>query len=307
MTPHDARLPPFRDPDVLLRGLAAANYHKGGIKTLRLFRVERAFFARLQDDARRYVEQFQPSLVEAQGHVTSWTKPYGHVVQFSLLNRSGRPDDASADHDPDGTGKRFHQPDLFPALAAWIAAFPEAVNMRLNGLGARAGLSPHEEHIVRRRPGHAAFVSVRFHLPLLTNPEAELLLDGEMFHLEEGAVFLFNNGCIHSAVNRAARFRYHLVWDMPLSAGVFASMFQGMAPAAFLEPATGPASVVEPVGHVGVADYETYGAAHDLYDRLRLARAGIPRRVFQRAFNEVDYTRHRLFDRLGLVSAARVV
>src|SRR6185503_10205581 len=108
----------------------------------------------------------------------------------------------------------------------FISAFPEAANMRLNGLGTRGGLSPHEEHVVRRQPDGACWLSVRFHLPVRTTAEAEVLLDGELFRLEEGAVFLFNNGCVHSAVNRGPEFRYHLVWDMPLTARVFRLMFQ---------------------------------------------------------------------------------
>jgi hypothetical protein len=296
-----ATLPPFADPRALLRGLARANYHKGGLKTLRLFRVEAALFARLQDDTRRFVERHHPSQVDAEGHVTNWTRPFGTVVQFSLLNRSGLPEDTSADHDPDASGKRFHWPELYPALAAFIAAFPEAANMRLNGLGARGGLSPHEEHVVRRPGGRACFLSVRFHLPVRTNPAAEVLLDGELFRLEEGCVFLFNNGCVHSAVNRGGEFRYHLVWDMPLTARVFSAMFQAEPPPApFLRRVSGRDCAVEASGRLRVADYETYGPPRDLYDRMGMARLGLPRRLFQRAYNDVDYLRHRLFDRVAL-------
>jgi hypothetical protein len=296
----DGTVPPIADPHCLLRGLARANYHRGGVKTLRLFRVERAFFARLQEDTRRFVARHQPSEVRAEGHVTSWTRPFGTVVQFSLKNRSGRPEDTSSDHDPDRAGKRFHWPEEFPALAAFIDAFPDAVNMRLNGLGTRGGLSPHEEHVVRRPRDGPCFVSVRFHLPVRTTDEAEVLLDGELFRLEEGSVFLFNNGCIHSAVNRGPAFRYHLVWDMPLSARVFSAMFRAVPPAPFLAPAAGADCVVAPVGRVAVTDYETYGPPREIYDRLRLGGLGVPRRLFQRAYNAFDYARHRLFERLAL-------
>jgi aspartyl/asparaginyl beta-hydroxylase len=293
--------PPFADARDVLRGLARANYHKGGLKTLRLFRVEDGFFARLQEDVRRFVERHQPSEVQSGDHVTHWTKPFGAVLQFSLFNRSGRPQDTSSDHDPDPRGKRFHWPAEYPALAAFIAAFPEAANMRLNGLGTRGGLSPHEEHVVRRQAGRACFLSVRFHLPVRTTAEAEVLLDGELFRLEEGSVFLFNNGCVHSAVNRGPEFRYHLVWDMPLTAGVFTLMFQAAPPpAAFLRRLEGGECAVDPAGRVRVTDYETYGPPRELYDRLRVARVGLPRRLFQRAYNHVDYLRHRLFDRVAL-------
>jgi hypothetical protein len=294
-------LPPFAQAAPLLRGLARANYHRGGLKTLRLFRVERGFFGTLQDETRRFVERHPPSAVHAAGHVTGWTRPFGAVVQFSLLNRSGRPDDTASDHDPDPRGKRFHWPELYPALAAFIAAFPEAANMRLNGLGTRGGLSPHEEHVVRRQRGGPAWLSVRFHLPVRTTPQAEVLLDGELFRLEEGSVFLFNNGCVHSAVNAGADFRYHLVWDMPLTAQVFERMFgSSRPPAAFLERLAGSDARVAPGARVRIRDYETYGPPRELYDRLRLGRLRVPRRVFQRAYSRIDYVRHRLFDRLVL-------
>lgn len=292
--------PPFADPRDVLHGLARANYHKGGLKTLRLFRVEGGFFAELQEETLRFAQRHPPSQVQAGDHVTNWTKPFGTVVQFSLLNRSGRPDDTSADHDPDPRGKRFHWPEQYPALAALIAAFPEAANVRLNGLGTRGGLSPHEEHVVRRQTGGACWLSVRFHLPVRTTAEAEVLLDGELFRLEEGAVFLFNNGCVHSAVNRGPELRYHLVWDMPLTARVFALMFQDAPPPAFLRRLEGSDCQVAPVGRLQVADYETYGPPRDLYDRLHVGRLGLPRRLFQRAYNDVDYVRHRLFDRVAL-------
>ena len=109
------------------------------------------------------------------------------------------------------------------------------------------------------------------------------------------------NGCVHSAVNRGAEFRYHLVWDMPLTAGVFALMFGAAPPGvAFLRRLHGHECAVEPSGHVRVRDYETYGPPRELFDRLRVARLGLPRRLFQRAYNEIDYLRHRLFDRVAL-------
>jgi hypothetical protein len=51
---------------------------------------------------------------------------------------------------------------------------------------------------------------------------------------------------------------------------------------------------------VPVTDYETYGPPREIYDRLRLGRLGVPRRVFQRAYNAFDYARHRLLERIAL-------
>lgn len=102
-------------------------------------------------------------------------------------------------------------------------------------------------------------------------------------------------------MNRGPEFRYHLVWDMPLTARVFRLMFQATPPpAGFLERTCARDCVVDPVGRVRITDYETYGPPRDLYDRLRVGRLGVPRRLFQRAFNNYDYLRHRLRDSVSL-------
>lgn len=225
------------DPLLLLRGIRDANYHRPGIRCLRLFTADSPTLQRLTAEAERLRARHTPSLPSAPDHVTAWTSPRGRVEQFSLLNASGRYDDFSRDHDLSCLGKRLHHRTRYPALSALADALPHLVNFRINVLGPRAALTPHEEHsVVRSRTGTVG-VRARFHLPLVTNPEASLLLESDVHHLEAGTVFLVNHGCVHAAENAGATDRIHLVWDMLLTARAAEVMFgRGAAPAGFTRP-----------------------------------------------------------------------
>lgn len=209
----------------LLHGIRDANYHLGGIRCLRLFHLSDLPFAELRDEVVTLCANERPSNVRRPEHITNWTQPYGEVWQYSLLNASGRYEDFSTDHDLSCFGKRFHAAWRYPSLARFVEALPQALNFRINVLGARSGLSPHEEHTVILSQRGTVTLRVRFHLPVVTNEEAELILDGEVYHLEEASIYFVNNGCIHSALNRGATERVHLVWDMLLTREVCELMF----------------------------------------------------------------------------------
>jgi hypothetical protein len=104
-----------------------------------------------------------------------------------------------------------------------LSVLPDLVNCRLNLLGPRASLSPLHSlvHIGDGRVG----ARVRFHLPLVTNLHAELTIDGHVYHLLPGTVYLINHGCVHSAHNGGDAYRLHLVWDMRLSREAYRAMF----------------------------------------------------------------------------------
>lgn len=212
-------------PQEVLSGIRDAHHHRGGIRCLRLFRLPNELFTALRDDVDALCRSHAPSDVTLPGHVTHWTNPYGGVLQYSLLNRTGRYDDFAADHDLSCFGKRFHDAAAYPTLGRFIDEFPHCVNFRVNVLGPEAGLSPHEEPVLFHARGGGVGVRARFHLPLVTNPAAELALDGVVYHLEEAEIYFVNNGCIHSAANRGDRPRVHLVWDMLLTPEAFNLMF----------------------------------------------------------------------------------
>ncbi|OEJ23076.1 hypothetical protein AR457_38490 [Streptomyces agglomeratus] len=228
MTTHE------QDLRCVLTGIRDANYHRPGIRCLRLFHADPATLAGLLADVALLRAQQRPSLAAAPGHVTAWAGPRGQIEQFSLLNASGRCDDFSRDHDLSCFGKRLYHGARHPALAALVQGLPHLVNFRVNVLGPGAALAPHEEHSVVRSRSGVVGIRARFHLPLVTHPAAALLLDGDVHHLKAGIVYLVNHGCVHAAENGGAAERIHLVWDMLMTAEAAEVMFaQGPAPAGF--------------------------------------------------------------------------
>ena len=97
-------------------------------------------------------------------------------------------------------------------------------------MGPGAALAPHEEHSVFRVRGSSVALRARFHLPIVTNPLAELTLDGFVYHLAAGGVYFVNHGCVHSARNRGDESRVHIVWDMLLTREAFEFMFEKAGP-----------------------------------------------------------------------------
>jgi hypothetical protein len=207
--------------DDFILGLREGDLHRGGIRCLRLFRLEAAWFDSLRAEVVRLVAAETASFAGDPGHVTRWTRPQGVVRQFSLLNRSGRFEDFTADHDLSCLGKRFEAAPRFPILARLLAGFPHAVNFRINAMAPRARLLPHEEHLLFRTPTGGVAMRLRCHLPVAAEPAAELMLDGELFHLEPGVIHLVNHGCVHAASNGGTAERIHLVWDTLLTREAF--------------------------------------------------------------------------------------
>jgi hypothetical protein len=209
----------------ILAGIRDANYQRRGIRCLQLFRADESYFSQLQTEVKELCRAESGSRVGSVRHITNWTRPHGEVLQFTLLNASGRYDDFSVDHDLSCFGKRFHGSYTYPAVARIIDTLPHTVNFRVNVLGPGASLSPHKEHtVIRTRAGSVA-LRTRFHLPICTNPGAEIMLDGDIYRLEVGTVYFVNHGCVHSARNGGDQDRVHLVWDMLLTREAFEFMF----------------------------------------------------------------------------------
>lgn len=209
----------------LLDGIRDGNYHAGGIRCLQLFRLASGYANELQAEVERLCQTEQGSNVRDPNHVTNWTRPRGAVFQFSLLNASGGYNDFSVDHEMTCFGKQFHASEKYPRLAELIASFPDTINFRINVLGPRARLSSHEEHSVIRTATGSVGIRARFHLSIITNPHAELMLDGAVYHLPANVIHFVNHGCVHSACNGGDQDRIHLVWDMLLTRRAFDFMF----------------------------------------------------------------------------------
>jgi len=279
----------------VIDGVARANYHRGGLRCSRLLQVDASFFEQLKKEIEQLVLDNVPSEVADAKHKTNWTKPFGRATQFSLLNSSGRFDDFGTDFNGTRGGKGFHHGNTYPSLGKLIEALPDATNMRLNGMDPSSGLSPHEESAVSMRRLRPTML-VRFHLPIATTTAAHVYLDGEFFNFEEGNIYFFNNGCVHSAVNRGDSTRYHLVWDAWLTRQTYTAMFDENAAtsAPFLTRVDTDHRLVEPVDYKPVEVYETMGPGRRIHQLLGLERFGIAPYQFQNVYNRGAYAAWRL-------------
>ncbi len=207
-------------PQQLADGIRDAAYQKGGIALLRLMKLDEGFLSGLLSDCIKVTADEQPSNVSYPDHPTNWTKPSGTAMQWALLG-------------PEGTkGRSIRTPestlvecgDFLRELYEWIA--PGATSFRLNLIGKRSSLSPHRERIVIACPeGDEYEVRVRFHLPLITNEDCHVQLNGKLYQLEKGTLYYFNNGSVHRAINSSSISRIHLVWDAVLDRSTYDQYF----------------------------------------------------------------------------------
>jgi len=68
--------------------------------------------------------------------------------------------------------------------------------------------------IHRHRDAHPSFsVAHRIHVPLVTNPEVEFLVDKERIAVQEGVAFEINNLLAHQVTNNGTTARIHFIFD----------------------------------------------------------------------------------------------
>jgi hypothetical protein len=217
----------------VLRRLAAGNYHHAdGLRALHIGAVSPSLFQALLADMNALVRGWLPSIVREGSHSTGWTRPVGEVKQWSLFNTHGFTDQTRDDFRYDNLADK--RPVPLSSIEVLTASLPDLVNMRLNLIGPGSRLSPHEETLERRLDDERVALRARFHLPLVTTSKARMLADGDLFHFEAGRVYLFNNGCVHSASNDAETDRLHLVWDQLMTERAVDAMF-GSTPPWWLE------------------------------------------------------------------------
>lgn len=179
---------------------------------LPLLELDKVFFEALVDDITGLVGRTDSADVTDPAHGTYWTNPKGTVRQWSLWNESGDFNDKSYDSPNSG----FHHSEDYPTLAKLIEWATPCTSFRLNALGSNSSLSAHKETVILPGP-NGPVMKARFHLPIVTNKDALVMVNGVWFHLPTTTptVWFFQNGGIHSASNRhQTDWRFHLVWDV---------------------------------------------------------------------------------------------
>jgi hypothetical protein len=216
--------------EALFRDLRRGNSQGSGLLCRKIMRLQPDWLAAIQNEVNALCQHHLPSNVRDPEHITHWTQPFGGVYQFSLFNRSGCYDDFSSDHDHSCLHKHFHGQEAYPALAKLMADLPHLVNFRVNLLSPHSGLHAHKENLFFLSKHQTVAAKLRFHLPIKTNPGAEVMLAGQIHHLEAGTIYFVHHGCAHSAHNQGDGDRLHLVWDMLLTRDTFQWMQGHTAP-----------------------------------------------------------------------------
>lgn len=81
------------------------------------------------------------------------------------------------------------------------------VKAMLAKLKAGGKIDKHIDYVVRDQYVH------KIHIPLITNPKAEMLIDNEVFHLEEGKAYEVNNLVYHAVNNDGEEDRIHFIFE----------------------------------------------------------------------------------------------
>jgi len=196
----------------------------GDIKIVRLFACETGLFARVRDEIMAVVTTGGGQTLDP-GHPTfdyitkwdpSWKPKPNSITQYSLLNSK---------HDLSFFGEDHHwypgrrlNPRLraVPEFVATYFGESELQNCRIQAIAGGGELGLHRERIVAipRREQH---YKLRFHLPIVTNAGVSFPMESEQFRMAAGAVYLFNQSCLHGVANEGDALRVHLVFDCYLN------------------------------------------------------------------------------------------
>lgn len=94
----------------------------------------------------------------------------------------------------------------FRDVLSWFE-FP-ILSVRLLKLETGAEIKPHRDHELGYEDGQ-----FRLHIPIITNPDVEFILDGERIDMKPGECWYTNVNLIHSVANKGNADRIHLVID----------------------------------------------------------------------------------------------
>lgn len=141
------------------------------------------------------VEEYQPEARATFGSVAR-----GDFGQVALSSRTGRGDDFVGHWN----GRQVVLAD--EVYQQVYDEYPDTIRIAANVLYPGGSLDPHEE---------ARHDRYRWHLPVQTNPDAVLVVDGDELHLPVGQLYRLDPWLTHSARNDGTTPRIHLVWDVP--------------------------------------------------------------------------------------------
>ena len=108
----------------------------------------------------------------------------------------------------------------------------EKTAVRLLQLAVGAEVKPHIDNCLGYEDG-----SFRLHIPIITNPEVEFILDGKRLVMNEGECWYIDANFIHSVANRGSHDRIHLVIDGERNEWTDALFYKEASQEEFVKPA----------------------------------------------------------------------
>lgn len=147
----------------------------------------------------------------ADDWVLHFNKPYYEGEWSGVALRSVNGEDGRLYPDPTARASYKSTPTL--ARCTYIRDVLEAFAceleaVRLLKLRAGSSIREHKDYNLAYEDGE-----VRFHVPVVTDPDVEFYLDGQRVEMNEGECWYLNFNLPHRVVNRSTTDRIHLVID----------------------------------------------------------------------------------------------
>jgi hypothetical protein len=147
----------------------------------------------------------------------SWKPKPGSIHQHSLYNSKDNFLYFNDDHHWTPVRRAFNSNLVaIPKFFKKYFGESEMQNARLQSIAGGGDLGQHREKIVSI-PGREQNWKVRFHLPIVTNPNVGFLMDGKKFTMQAGHCYIFNQSCLHGVANTGSELRTHMYWDYYLN------------------------------------------------------------------------------------------
>lgn len=170
----------------------------------------------------------------------SWTDHYnkndytGKWTSVALMSKDGKSDNIFALSDGNDGIRNTEILDSCTYFKEILDQFHfEKTAVRLLQLAAGAEIKPHSDHCLGYEDG-----SFRLHIPIITNPDVEFILDGQRLIMNEGECWYIDANFIHSVANRGNQDRIHLVIDGVRNDWTNALFYKEAPENQFLKPET---------------------------------------------------------------------
>lgn len=133
----------------------------------------------------------------------------GEWSSIALLSKGGKSDNINAFSIGNEKVSYTEVIDTCDYLKDVIDGFLfEKTTVRLLRLGAGAYIKPHTDNCLGYEDG-----CFRIHIPVITNPDVEFILDNQRLLLNEGECWYIDANFTHSVANKGNKDRVHLVID----------------------------------------------------------------------------------------------